>query len=563
MLSFVAKLISKIHQHKIDLNKVILSLIVSLLLFCSGCSLSMWISALQHKAKINILQDKITLEMNKICNNITREIYSSLNLTQGISALVKIRGDITQEEFDSLSAELLKEKKGIIRNTVLAPQNIIKYVYPYKGNEKVVGVNYENLPKQIESVRLAIRERKTVVAGPLELVQGGVGVIGRTPIFVLSKDKNKKDSLYYWGIAGTVIHFDSLLKISGLLSNTSNLKIALRGVDGKGAEGEVFWGDSSVFKKNPILLEIVLPYGSWQMAAIPAKGWGKYKFFQSFTFWMGTSLSFLLSFLLFTTLYINQIKTAEVTKRKAAEYADKLKSAFLATMSHELRTPLNSIIGFTGIILQGMVGEINEEQKKQLTMVQDSAYHLLDLINDVLDISKIESGQLELSKEFFTLKDSLNKSIQMVKQAAEKKGLYLKVEIIKCPEKLYGDRRRFEQILINLLNNAVKFTESGGIKVKVDISEIKPKGDVESDETDKVVISIQDTGIGLKKEDIKMLFKPFQQIDSSVTRKYEGTGLGLSISKRLANLMEGDITVHSDGLGKGSTFTLIMPLKGE
>lgn len=233
-----------------------------------------------------------------------------------------------------------------------------------------------------------------------------------------------------------------------------------------------------------------------------------------------------------------------------AESADKLKSAFLATMSHELRTPLNSIIGFTGILLQKLVGPLNAEQEKQLKMVQGSANHLLELINDVLDISKIEAGQITIFPEVFDFGAAVQKSIEKVIPMAEKKGLAINVDIFPQKIEVNSDRRRVEQILINLLNNAVKFTEKGEIKVEYKIAD------------GFVITSVTDTGIGIKQEDIQTLFKPFQQVDTGISRQYEGTGLGLSICKRLVELMGGQIFVTSKW-GEGSTFSFTLPLEGK
>lgn len=245
--------------------------------------------------------------------------------------------------------------------------------------------------------------------------------------------------------------------------------------------------------------------------------------------------------------------------RDRAESADRLKSAFLATMSHELRTPLNSIIGFTGIILQGLVGELNPEQRKQLVMVSDSARHLLGLINDVLDISKIEAGQLELRKEVYPIRQSIDKSVQVVRPLAEKKSLSVTLAMEPGPLLVFGDRFRIEQVLINLLNNAVKFTETGGITISVNHQEESPAQDTNGRNASLIRISIIDTGIGIKAEDMEKLFKPFRQIDTGTTRRYEGTGLGLSICKKLVGMHGGDIQVQSDGPGRGSAFTFTLP----
>ncbi len=242
-------------------------------------------------------------------------------------------------------------------------------------------------------------------------------------------------------------------------------------------------------------------------------------------------------------------RTAELEVAKdRAESADRLKSAFLANMSHELRTPLNSIIGFTGIILQGLVGPLNDEQQKQLGMVRGSSLHLLNLINDVLDISKIEAGQLQVVCAPFDMRTMLEKVIQALTPLAENKKLTLDAKIAPEVGTLVSDRRRVEQILINLVNNAVKFTDQGQIHVQCLASD------------DHLIVQVRDTGMGIKPENMKDMFKPFHQIDIGTARRFEGTGLGLSICQKLAELLGGEIQVASEW-GKGSTFTCILPIE--
>lgn len=254
-----------------------------------------------------------------------------------------------------------------------------------------------------------------------------------------------------------------------------------------------------------------------------------------------------------------ELRVAERTRELAdakhsAEAADRIKSAFLATMSHELRTPLNSIIGFTGIVCQELAGPLNDEQKRQLGMVRESAQHLLALINDVLDISKIEAGELTVGADFYDLPTSIRKVARIVGPLAEKKGLSLTVEVADDVGEMVGDARRVEQILLNLLGNAIKFTESGSVKLTVEqVSD-------GVDAAPAVRMSVADTGMGIKPEDMEQLFLPFRQIDSTLSRKHEGTGLGLAICRRLAALMDGRIEAESRW-GEGSVFTLLLPVR--
>ncbi len=875
----------------------------------AGVTLSLRVSLLQHDNDVSQMHHQVTSELDKVRGDLSRELFASVNLTQGLVSLVRIQGGISQQQFDAMADGLVRQTP-IIRNIALAPGNVIRFVYPRRGNEGALGLDYMKTPDQREAVLRAIGENRLIVAGPVNLVQGGVGIVARAPIYRGSANGAGK-SAAYWGVSATVIDFNTLIRAAGLLK-TTHLRFALRGKDGRGPDGEIFWGDSSIFTSDPVTMDVDLPSGSWQIAAIPASGWPAFAAYASFPFQLGLVISVFLALLTYLSLWMNQARGLEVEERQsaeaalrqtnrtlqlfsrcnsavvqatdegallteicriavecagyrmawvgrieqdeaktvrpvafagpgegfldrihvswaedkygrgtagrairsgkssiardllsnpdfaewrdvlatrdfaaaiavplivdgqvvgvlliyaaeadafdntevglldemgrnishgmsalraqkeraaamaaleqarneledrvaertralsaknaelvdeierrtkventlhesnekyrelvdnansiilridttgrvtffnefaqkffgytdreiigqslsdtivpgkdssghglltlvdeictnpekyarhenenmkkggervwiawtnkpifdssgklaevlcigndisslkktetellrakeAAESADRIKSAFLATMSHELRTPLNSIIGFTGILLQGLPGPLNDEQKKQLGMVKNAACHLLDLINDVLDISKIEAGQLEVRSEPFDLCAAVEKVMQTFRPLAEKKGLRLDLQTEPEISQIVGDRRRVEQVLMNLLSNAVKFTDSGAVTIRC------------GTRSRHAEVSVSDTGIGIRPEDQEAIFQPFHQVDNGLTRSHEGTGLGLSISRRLLELMGGSIRLESEP-GEGSTFTFSLPLPGE
>jgi signal transduction histidine kinase len=241
-------------------------------------------------------------------------------------------------------------------------------------------------------------------------------------------------------------------------------------------------------------------------------------------------------------------RTAELAVAKdRAEEAARLKSVFLASMSHELRTPLNSIIGFTGILLQGLPGPLNPEQIKQLEMVRTSSRHLLSLINDVLDLSKVEAGQMTVARGTFSMPQSIETALKALEPLAHEKGLSFEVRVDPAVGKIVADRRKTEQILMNLGSNAIKFTGKGAVRI-----------DCRIEGTD-LVTSVTDGGIGIKAEDMGKLFEMFQQIPAGQPRSGGGTGLGLAICKKLVEIQGGKIWATSE-FGVGSTFSFTLPL---
>jgi protein-histidine pros-kinase len=235
--------------------------------------------------------------------------------------------------------------------------------------------------------------------------------------------------------------------------------------------------------------------------------------------------------------------------------ANQAKDRFLATMSHELRTPLNAVIGFTGLLLMKLPGPLTADQEKQLGMVQSAAKHLLSLINDLLDLAKIESGNVQLHLEPVPLRALVEEVATTLRPTAEAKALRLLTQLPDSDMVLRSDRRALQQVLINLVNNAIKFTDSGWVAIALEACE--------RDGRPGVVLSVTDTGVGISAPDQERLFQAFTQVGPAAGgARAEGTGLGLYLCRKLAELLGGELALHSEA-GRGSRFELALPLQDD
>jgi signal transduction histidine kinase len=243
----------------------------------------------------------------------------------------------------------------------------------------------------------------------------------------------------------------------------------------------------------------------------------------------------------------------ELLRRQAIELeqASALKSQFLANMSHEFRTPLNAMLGYTSMLLQGVAGPVEGGVRRQLSRIESNGRHLLTIINEILDISRIEAGRMPLQLSRFALTDLMSEVKAELEPIVLRSKLTVAVDVPKTLKPIRSDRQKVKQIVLNLLSNAIKFTHHGAITISA--RAVPEEG--------ALTISVKDTGIGIAPADQERIFEDFRQLDNSPTRAYGGTGLGLSICRRLAQMLNGQISVRSE-MGKGSTFTLMLPLKG-
>lgn len=492
-------------------------------------------STVRIEAQNHLIELRDRLESNLI---------GDIRLVQGLISVIAADPTITQARFAS-AAQPLFAGRHQLRNIGAAPDMVIRLMYPLAGNEKAIGLDYRKTPAQFAAAEQARTSRQIVLAGPLKLAQGGTGLIARLPVFVDADS----DAERFWGLVSAVIDADQLFAHSRLNAEGSPIEIAIRGKDGKGSEGEVFFGRPELFAQDALLSTIELPYGKWQVAALPRAGWpaqadNTWSLRGAFTL---IALLVLGSFLaLARALQHTALARAKAeSEYRRAEKANEDKSRFLATMSHEIRTPLNDILGMAQLL--EMPGNSETDVREYANTITRSGKALLSLLDDILDLARLESGRVKLGQQPFSPHALLDEIRATFQPMAKSKGLQFEIKIDSSVRDRYeGDPTRLHQMIDNLASNAIKFTTTGF--VRIDCKEIFAEQSVAL-----VEFSVTDSGIGIPPEKQARLFDSFTQADGSASREHGGTGLGLAIVLDLARLHGGDAGVESR-VGQGSRF---------
>ena len=472
-------------------------------------------------------------------------LYKRLSLPIALKAFVKSHPDFTAADFESFAQGLTDSVPGVM-SLQLAPDAVVTYLTDIERNRAAIGHDLIADEARRPAVLRAIENRKFIVAGPLTLKQGGRAIIARLPIFI-EGFKSRTGFDEFWGFATILIDVDALFSEAGMAEIDHRVKLAIRGVDGLGAEGAVIVGDAGVFDKATTFAEVILPNGSWQLAAAPNQ--------EAFAHdHSGLYLAAALGSIFFVTLtwvlVYRQGSRELLNAKEQAEAASKLKSDFIAVMSHEMRTPLNGILGAVDLLRSTT---LTSEQSKYAHTASTAGEHLLRQINDVLDVSRAETGTLRIESSAIDIRDIVSSALLVTSSAAEAKSLMIESKLSLPDHAVLGDPHRIRQILVNLIGNAVKFTDAGRITVQAN-TRTNAKGMAE------VEFSVVDTGIGISRDQQAIVFDDFVTLETGYARNSDGSGLGLAISRRIVNAMGGDIGVES-ALGVGSRFWFTIPLR--
>ncbi len=484
--------------------------------------------------------------------------YASLihnNVAQALSATYPLAAHIQMQKgvvagFEELATEMLPFYPGV-SSLQLAPNGVVSHIVPLEGNEKALGHQLLKDPLRDKEAFLAKETDQLTLAGPFNLKQGGTAAAGRLPIFI--EDVTEGDRSF-WGFSSVLIRFPEVLetaKLNTLLD--AGIAYELWRVHPDTGKKQIISMGGGELPGDPEGHDIVIPNGVWTLSVAPVAGWSN-----PALLWFEIALGFIFCFLVtFSACLITRLKDTnqnlelEVSRRtraleystKAAQEANLAKSKFLSSMSHELRTPMNAVLGFTDILVNDNENPLSDDQLESMVYVRESGEHLLSLINEILDLSKIEAGHAEVEFQPVNCVEVLEQIINLTQSQANSAFIRLKPLFRgEFPLIIWADQKKIKQILLNFVSNAIKYNSRYG---RVELSFERSGGN-------KVRISVSDTGEGVPQEQLMHVFEPFNRLDKHKSDT-QGTGIGLTICKGLVDIMEGEIGVFRNS-GDGLTF---------
>ena len=480
-------------------------------------------------------------------NRIKSQLNRYLDVSEFFQNIIGSGYQMDSKEFQALS-QMISDDSQIIKVIEQAPDGVVKDIYPLKGNEAAFGIDMLNNPARKHEANLAMKSGQYTIAGPYELNQGGLGSLLFEPIYITDKSGEKS----FWGFSILVLDWNRFLEELELDKLTdASYCYQMWKKDGNSGKKTIIAQGGDAIHKGAVQISCKVPNDTWYFEIIPHTGWVTVKQ-QALVFLVAISIAVLATAICYLMLHRKQrekLYTEEIRKSaEKARKANEAKTRFLFNMSHDIRTPMNAIVGFSGLLEKSI-----HDEKKSLDYIKKirvSSDILLTIINQVLEMARIESGKITLSSESVNIREMVDAMNTVFESSLTKKSLEYQCSLNVVHDQILCDKTKMEEIILNVVSNSIKYTNPHG-KITVSIDEL----DSEDEKNADYKVVVEDNGIGMSQDYLPHIFEEFSREHTSTETRVAGTGLGLPIVKSLVDRMGGTIEVESEE-GKGTRFIM-------
>ena len=480
-------------------------------------------------------------------NRIRSQLNRYLDVSEFFQNIIGSGHQMDSKEFQALS-QMISDDSQIIKAIELAPDGVVKDIYPLKGNEAAFGIDMLNSPARKHEANLAMKSGQYTIAGPYELNQGGLGSLLFEPIYITDKSGEKS----FWGFSILVLDWNRFLEELELDKLTdASYCYQMWKKDGNSGKKTIIAQGGDAIHKGAVQISCKVPNDTWYFEIIPHTGWVTVKQ-QALVFLVAVSIAVLATAICYLMLHRKQrekLYTEEIRKSaEKARKANEAKTRFLFNMSHDIRTPMNAIVGFSGLLEKSL-----HDEKKSLGYIKKirvSSDILLTIINQVLEMARIESGKITLNPESVNIREMVEAMNTVFESSLTKKSLEYQCSLNVVHDQILCDKTKMEEIILNVVSNSIKYTNPHG-KITVSIDEL----DSEDEKNANYKVVVEDNGIGMSQDYLPHIFEEFSREHTSMETRVAGTGLGLPIVKSLVDRMGGTIEVESEE-GKGTRFIM-------
>ena len=480
-------------------------------------------------------------------NRIKSQLNRYLDVSEFFQNIIGSGHQMDSKEFQALS-QMISDDSQIIKVIEQAPDGVVKDIYPLKGNEAAFGIDMLNNPARKHEANLAMKSGQYTIAGPYELNQGGLGSLLFEPIYITDKSGEKS----FWGFSILVLDWNRFLEELELDKLTdASYCYQMWKKDGNSGKKTIIAQGGDAIHKGAVQISCKVPNDTWYFEIIPHTGWVTVKQ-QALVFLVAVSIAVLATAICYLMLHRKQrekLYTEEIRKSaEKARKANEAKTRFLFNMSHDIRTPMNAIVGFSGLLEKSL-----HDEKKSLGYIKKirvSSDILLTIINQVLEMARIESGKITLNPESVNIREMVDAMNTVFESSLTKKSLEYQCSLNVVHDQILCDKTKMEEIILNVVSNSIKYTNPHG-KITVSIDEL----DSEDEKNADYKVVVEDNGIGMSQDYLPHIFEEFSREHTSTETRVAGTGLGLPIVKSLVDRMGGTIEVESEE-GKGTRFIM-------